>query len=47
MDWGIGIEINIPKDNQIFYTNLYQMNGNLISGFVDEWECWWVFEVDE
>jgi hypothetical protein len=47
MDWGIGIEINIPKDNQIFYTNLQQMNGNLVSGFVDEWECWWVFEVDE
>jgi hypothetical protein len=46
-EWGTGIEINIPKGNEIFYTNLYKMNGELLSGFVDEWECWWVFEVDE
>lgn len=42
-----GIEINIPKGNEIFYTNLIQMNGDVISGFVDEWNCWWIFEVDE
>lgn len=42
-----GITINIPKDNQTFYTQLYGMNEQLITGFVDDWNCWWIFEVDE
>ena len=42
-----GIEINIPKGNEIFYTNLYLINETLMTGFVDDWNVWFIFEVDE
>lgn len=42
-----GIEINIPKDNNTFYTQLYMMNEQLMTGFVDDWNVWFIFEVDE